>query len=98
MVAGSLIKGLHKEYIVKRYCWLFIGRRDDSCLHSLSVVALEEDAKSQDPLFAADIAIIVGVKALEHTVQQDVIRHVKGIMQKVPAEGHASISKLPFMY
>ena len=57
---------------------------------------------SQDPLFLVDIAIFVGVKALEYTIEQDVIHHVESIIQKLPqklpVENYVSISKLLFMY
>ena len=51
----------------------------------LCVGALEEDAQAQDPLLAVDVAVVVGVEALEHAVQQDVVRHVKGVVQELSA-------------
>ena len=52
----------------------------------LCVGALEEDAQSQDPLLAVDVAVVVGVEALEHAVQQDVVRHVEGVVQELPVD------------
>ena len=55
-------------------------------LHSLGIGALEEDAQSQDPLLAVHVAVVVGVESLEHAVQQDVVRHVEGVVQKFPVD------------
>ena len=73
----SLIKGI-------------TGIKWKSCLHMLCVGALEEDAQSQDPLLAVDVAVVVGVEALEHAVQQDVVRHVEGVVQELSADDSCS--------
>ena len=55
-------------------------------LHSLRVGALEEDTQSEDPLLSVHVAVVVGVESLEHAVEQDVVGHVEGVVQKFSAD------------
>ena len=51
------------------------------------VATFEEDAESHDPLLPADEAVVVRVEPLEHPVQQDVVRHLKRVVQELTEAG-----------
>ena len=43
----------------------------------------EEDAEAEDPLLPVDVAVVVGVEALEDPVEEDVVRHVERVVEEL---------------
>ena len=46
-------------------------------------VTFEEDAEAEDPLLPVDVAVVVGVEALEDPVEEDVVRHVERVVEEL---------------
>ena len=49
------------------------------CINS----TFEEDAEAEDPLLPVDVAVVVGVEALEDPVEEDVVRHVERVVEEL---------------